>query len=234
MDRGIVLIELLVVIVVLAIVAAIAVAAYLGQRQKGVDASIKSDIGHIATAMEGAVSDGYAYSSVPINQAYLTLQGAAFSPGNRYEIATTSAGFCNRGWNPNATADATGGGFWCYDSLNGGLRPGRSSTPPSGGVCEKATNWPGPVRWACAYSDVDSPSHDGAAATTPDDLTADSDTDTNRLCDTDRDGHPVGHPDPRPAPPRPPPMMSARTPRHFRRHPTWGNHGQRDQCRCHG
>ena len=56
-EEGFTLIELLVVIVIIGILVAIAIGAFLNQRKKANDASVKSDVKNVATQIETALVD---------------------------------------------------------------------------------------------------------------------------------------------------------------------------------
>ena len=128
-EEGFTLIELLVVMIIIGILAAIAIPVFLSQRQKGYDASVKSDLRTIANELESYNTDQQAYPTGTISSASgVTTIGTdtttvRTSSGNTFfytlNTAGTAAGsaYCIVGVNSKGTHP------WEYVSDLGGLQP---------------------------------------------------------------------------------------------------------------
>lgn len=115
-DLGFTLIELLVVIIIIGILAAIAIPSFLGQRQRAVEASMKSDLKVVAGRMETYFVDNFAYPGdlTPFVGDVVT------SPNNTVTVEAVGAAvgtFCLKVVNASARDDMY------YDSDRGGVLP---------------------------------------------------------------------------------------------------------------
>jgi len=128
-DEGFTLIELLVVIIIIGILAAIAIPTYLSTRQRGYEASMKSDLRSIANEESSYYVDNgqYADNSVVTITAPNGLSGGqvvifpgtaiAMSPFNIIDLAQAGVnGFCLK-----ITSNHYPGKVWYYDTFGGGV-----------------------------------------------------------------------------------------------------------------
>jgi type IV pilus assembly protein PilA len=133
-EEGFTLIELLVVMIIIGILAAIAIPVFLSQRQKGYDASVKSDLRTIANELESYNTDQQAYPGVGTAPGVAVTAGVAtigtdtttvrVSSGNQFTYALNTAltAYCLTGINAKGTH------AWEYVSSQGGLQPASTFT----------------------------------------------------------------------------------------------------------
>jgi type IV pilus assembly protein PilA len=139
-DEGFTLIELLVVMIIIGILAAIAIPVFLSQRQKGYDASVKSDLRTIANELESYNTDYQAYpASTASPYTMVTAAGVTTvatgdtirtSNGNSFAYVVGTNSYCIIGVNTKGTRP------WEYLSAAGGLQA--AATVPAGSVLPTA------------------------------------------------------------------------------------------------
>jgi type IV pilus assembly protein PilA len=110
-EGGFTLIELLVVIIIIGILAAIAIPTFLRQREKGWNASAKSELRNAAVSQESYFTEEDTYTTTQSD-----LEDEGFNPSSNVDLTLTSgdtAGYCM------SAVHQSGGDTW-YLSSDGG------------------------------------------------------------------------------------------------------------------
>jgi type IV pilus assembly protein PilA len=132
-EEGFTLIELLVVIIIIGILAAIAIPVFLSQKQKGYEASMKSDLRTVAQEVESQNVDNQDYTLTTfkgvkaVAAAAITGSGQSvgasttvnLSAGNTITwVGSTTTSYCLKATTSKVTTNSP---VWYYENAAGGL-----------------------------------------------------------------------------------------------------------------